>query len=249
MRLELNGKRSSSKRTRHLNIRYFYITDQLDQGWLTVRHCPTEDMVGDFFTKPLQGQLFRRLRSLVMNCPVDVPPDYMSPRDTSRVDTGVCWDIAPPDRPEAADTGLDPPGGPGTREGTGAGPLNGPGTGTPGPGQPGTEHAGKPSGARPDTRPPRTVPEPMYGELPRTRPDTRPPRTTPEPTYGGLKVSGPGRPDGRNGGRTVPPSTYGGELKVSGRKDPAGRNTSGASALWDLLGSHARRLGSLSSLA
>ena len=59
MRLELNGKRSSSKRTRHLNIRYFYITDQIDQGWLTVRHCPIEDMIGDFFTKPLQGLLFR----------------------------------------------------------------------------------------------------------------------------------------------------------------------------------------------
>ena len=53
MRLELNGKRSSSKRTRHLNIRYFYITNQLDQGWLTVRHCQTEDTIGDFFTKPL----------------------------------------------------------------------------------------------------------------------------------------------------------------------------------------------------
>ena len=89
MRLELNGKRSSSKRTRHLNIRYFHITDQLNQGWLTVRHCSTEDMIGDFFTKPLQGQLFRRLRSLVMNCPVDIPPEYMSPRDTSREDTGV----------------------------------------------------------------------------------------------------------------------------------------------------------------
>ena len=38
MWLELNNKRSSSKRTQHLNIRYFYITDQLDQGWLTVRH-------------------------------------------------------------------------------------------------------------------------------------------------------------------------------------------------------------------
>ena len=55
MRLQLNGKRFSSKRNRHPNIRYFYITDQLDQGWLTVRHCPTEDMIGVFFTKPLQG--------------------------------------------------------------------------------------------------------------------------------------------------------------------------------------------------
>ena len=91
MRLELNGKRSSSKRTRHLNIRYFYITDQIDQGWLTVRHCPTEDMIGDFFTKPLQGLLFRRLRALVMNCLIDIPPEYMSPREHTPEDTGVCW--------------------------------------------------------------------------------------------------------------------------------------------------------------
>ena len=32
MRLDLSGKRSSSKRTRHLKNRYFYITDQLDKG-------------------------------------------------------------------------------------------------------------------------------------------------------------------------------------------------------------------------
>ena len=53
MRLELNGKRSSSKRTHHLNIRYFYITDQLDQGWLSVRHCSTDDMIEDSFARPL----------------------------------------------------------------------------------------------------------------------------------------------------------------------------------------------------
>ena len=53
MCLELDEKRSLSKRTRHLNIRYFYITDQVDQSWLTARHCPTENMIGDFFTKPL----------------------------------------------------------------------------------------------------------------------------------------------------------------------------------------------------
>ena len=91
MRLELNGKRSSSKRTRHLNIRYFYITDHIDQGWLTVRHCPTEDMIGDFFTKPLQGLLSRRIRGLVINCPIDTPPEYMSPREHTPEDTGVCW--------------------------------------------------------------------------------------------------------------------------------------------------------------
>ena len=29
MKLEKNGKKSSSKRTRHLNIKYFFLTDQI----------------------------------------------------------------------------------------------------------------------------------------------------------------------------------------------------------------------------
>jgi hypothetical protein len=32
-----------------------------------VKYCPTEEMVSDFFTKPLQGTLFWRLRSITMN--------------------------------------------------------------------------------------------------------------------------------------------------------------------------------------
>ena len=91
MRLELNGKHSFSERTRHLNIRYFYITDQLDQGWLTAQHCRTEDMISNFFTKPLQSELFRRLRALVMNCSIGIPPEYPPPQIVTHVDAGVCW--------------------------------------------------------------------------------------------------------------------------------------------------------------
>ena len=29
--------------------------------------CPTEEMVGDFFTKPLLGAKFRKFRKIVMN--------------------------------------------------------------------------------------------------------------------------------------------------------------------------------------
>ena len=54
-----NGKRSSSQRTRAINIRYFFLTDQIEKGNLTVRYCPTLEMYGDFFTKPLQGKLFK----------------------------------------------------------------------------------------------------------------------------------------------------------------------------------------------
>lgn len=31
-----------------------------------MKHCPTERMIADFFTKPLQGKLFRFLRDIVM---------------------------------------------------------------------------------------------------------------------------------------------------------------------------------------
>ena len=64
--LETNGKRSSSKRTRAINIRYFFITDQIEKGNVTVEYCPTGDMVADFFTKPLQGKQFRKLKKLIM---------------------------------------------------------------------------------------------------------------------------------------------------------------------------------------
>ena len=71
--LEKNGKLSSGKRTKHINTRYFFVTDRIEKGDLTVEWCPTEDMTGDFFTKPLQGALFRRFRDLIMG--VTVHPD------------------------------------------------------------------------------------------------------------------------------------------------------------------------------
>ena len=67
MLLEKNGRASSSKRTRHIKLRYFFIKDCVDKGEIMIEHCPTEEMVGDFFTKPLQGKLFYRLRDLIMH--------------------------------------------------------------------------------------------------------------------------------------------------------------------------------------
>ena len=64
--LEKNGKASSSKRTKHINIRYFFVTDRIAKGELRVEWCPTLDMVGDYMTKPLQGALFCKFRDLIM---------------------------------------------------------------------------------------------------------------------------------------------------------------------------------------
>ena len=67
IKLESNGKASSTKRTRHINIRHFLVTDKLKQGDIsTIEYCPTEEMIADYFTKPLQGAQFRRFRNAIM---------------------------------------------------------------------------------------------------------------------------------------------------------------------------------------
>eukprot|EP00957_Ditylum_brightwellii_P027148 2052743-Ditylum_brightwellii.AAC.1 len=54
LELKKHGKGSSGKRTRHINIRYFFVTDRISNKELTVEYCPTELMVANFYTKPLQ---------------------------------------------------------------------------------------------------------------------------------------------------------------------------------------------------
>ena len=64
--LEKNGRKSAGKRSRALNIRYFFLTDQIEKGNLSVEYCPTDEMLGDFHTKPLQGAKFRKFRREIM---------------------------------------------------------------------------------------------------------------------------------------------------------------------------------------
>ena len=67
MLLEKNGRMSSTKRTRHVNIRFYGVKQHIDDGTVSLEYCPTEDMYGDFFTKPLVGKSFYRLRDKIMN--------------------------------------------------------------------------------------------------------------------------------------------------------------------------------------
>ena len=67
IRLEKNGKASSTKRTRHINIRYFMITDCYKRGDInSIEYLPTDDMISDYYTKPVQGSKFRRFRNAIM---------------------------------------------------------------------------------------------------------------------------------------------------------------------------------------
>jgi hypothetical protein len=64
--LDKNGKALSSKHMKHVNIGYFFITDHIDKGDVSLVWCPTGDMIGDFMTKPLQGALFWKFRDQIM---------------------------------------------------------------------------------------------------------------------------------------------------------------------------------------
>jgi hypothetical protein len=58
---------SSSDRTRHVSIRYFWMKDRIEAGDIEVIYKPTDDMIADVLTKPLHGDKFTRLRNLLLN--------------------------------------------------------------------------------------------------------------------------------------------------------------------------------------
>jgi hypothetical protein len=71
MRLEVNGSFSSSKRTKHIKCRYFFIRNKIKDGDLAAQYCPTEITWADVLTKPKQGGPFCLNRSHLMNIPIN----------------------------------------------------------------------------------------------------------------------------------------------------------------------------------
>ena len=60
------GRSSCGKWSRTINIRYFAIKDYCERGELKIEHFPTDTLVGDFMTKPLQGLKFKNFRKLIL---------------------------------------------------------------------------------------------------------------------------------------------------------------------------------------
>ena len=80
MLLAKNGKASSTKHTKHINIWYFFITDRIAKGDLTVEWCLTREMVGDYMTKPLQGALFHKFHDQIMGMVSVQDPCTITPK-------------------------------------------------------------------------------------------------------------------------------------------------------------------------
>ena len=61
-----NGRNSCTGNSRHIHIRYFFVKDRIDKKEIRVEYCPSLLMLADFFTKPLQGQLFTKFKEVLM---------------------------------------------------------------------------------------------------------------------------------------------------------------------------------------
>ena len=57
-----NGPASAGKRSRAINVRYFFLTDQVEKDLVKIVYCPTGEMMADYMSKPLQGQKFLYFR-------------------------------------------------------------------------------------------------------------------------------------------------------------------------------------------
>ena len=52
-------------RTKHIDIKFHFIRDQIERDVISVKYCPTEDMLADIFTKGLSFEKFAKFRALL----------------------------------------------------------------------------------------------------------------------------------------------------------------------------------------
>lgn len=83
MKMEKNGRQSAGQKSRHISIRYFFIKDRIEKKDINLIYCPTDLMIADFFSKPLQGGIFRKFRDIVLGIkhPDDIQPKLLESQE------------------------------------------------------------------------------------------------------------------------------------------------------------------------
>ena len=61
IRMGTNGRTSCTGNSRHIDIRYFFVVGRVKKKEVQIQYYPTEMMIADYFTKPLQVRLFHTL--------------------------------------------------------------------------------------------------------------------------------------------------------------------------------------------
>jgi hypothetical protein len=67
--LAIASEARSSDRTKHIDIRYFYCRDKIEDGTVSVPYIATQHNLADLFTKPLTRIRFQDLlKALGVHC-------------------------------------------------------------------------------------------------------------------------------------------------------------------------------------
>lgn len=53
---------NNSNRTKHIDIRYYFVKDLINKKIMNCTYCPSDDMLADIFTKPLNNIKFDKFR-------------------------------------------------------------------------------------------------------------------------------------------------------------------------------------------
>ena len=81
--IKLISKPGNGNKTKHIDLRFNFIRDQVAQNTIQIEYLPTTEMISDILTKPL-GTSFIYLRSLLLGTSqVQFVPEESS--DTARV--------------------------------------------------------------------------------------------------------------------------------------------------------------------
>ena len=57
-----------SERTKHVDVKYHFVTDAVERGVVRLRWVPTSEQQADIFTKALPAPTFLHLRRQLMSC-------------------------------------------------------------------------------------------------------------------------------------------------------------------------------------
>lgn len=55
-----------TRKSKHIDVRYHYISEQLNEGLFVLKYCKSENQIADVFTKPLQTNEFEKIRDKML---------------------------------------------------------------------------------------------------------------------------------------------------------------------------------------
>ena len=57
----------SQRRTRHIDVRFHFVRDYINDGYVSVKYCRSKEMLADIMTKIMDRSTFSKLRDKIIS--------------------------------------------------------------------------------------------------------------------------------------------------------------------------------------